>query len=69
MYAMLLVTVYQGIIDVVAWKPNCMGGHVGGWDKVFLSSREDDVVDTYSEWEGGIVEPGENVVLTMVNVV
>ena len=37
MCIMLLVIVYQGVINVVAFKPNYMAGHVGGWDRVFLS--------------------------------
>ena len=36
MRVMLLVNVYQGVINAVACKPNCMVGHVGGWDRVFL---------------------------------
>ena len=36
MCGMLLVTVYQGIVDTIARKPKCMGGRVGGWSRVLL---------------------------------
>ena len=65
----MLVTVYQDIINAITWKPTAWVDMLEGGIGCACPGGKMMYVDTYSEWKEDTVEPGENVVLTMVNVV